>query len=276
MKKIFLLFFVMLAGLFSATAQQQEYARIVIQEAYLDDQDVSEQYRQGEAFLIFYKNNDNEIYMANVWPKNDSQSYGRITDWAFNHYPETDDDFAIDEYQFNWHYSNTYDAESGVAKCCLLKFLDPEGARYALGFELIDNSTARYYGEMQGDIDKLITHFANAHTSPLSMPVSQNKPAFIGTWMSTTLQMLDDADNVIGTLNADAFDFSIKIEFMPNGRCLAYMEGEEVVELTYVYDAQKIYITEDGETLEFLYDNDKLFMLGVADDVKIKVIFTRL
>ena len=150
MKKIIVLFLLMVLGVSSAKAQQEDYAKFTISKAVVDGYNCSEEYRSNNAYLVFYNSEGNEFCMANVWPKSDTQSYGTITGWKSYRYNETETEYASDVFKFKWHYRNSYDDKQGVASCKLIKIYKPSGVVYEFEYILPNGSTAHYSGYMQG------------------------------------------------------------------------------------------------------------------------------
>lgn len=150
MKKFLTLIILLTASMFSAKAQQKDYAKFTITKAIIDGYDHSARYCANGAYLVFYKSNGNEFCMANVWPKADSQSCGIITDWQEYNYKETVDKYAMDVFKFNWHFENSYDDKKGVAACKLIKIYKPSGVVYEYEYVLSNGTTAQFSGYMQG------------------------------------------------------------------------------------------------------------------------------
>lgn len=152
MKKILIVVVSLLAFMFSANAQQEDYAKFTITKAIIDGYDHSETYQDNGSYLVFYRSESGDFCMANVWPKSDSQSYGVITDWKEYRYIETETEYASDVFKFNWHYANSYDNKTGVAACRLIKIYMPSGVVYEYEYVLSNGSTARFSGYMQGSL----------------------------------------------------------------------------------------------------------------------------
>ena len=150
MKKILSLIILIVVHAFSAHAQQKDYAKFTITKAVVDGYDHSATYKSNGAYLVFYKSENNEFCLANVWPKSDTQSYGIITDWKEYNYKETSTEYATDVFKFNWHFENSYDDKKGVAACRLIKIYKPSGVIYEYEYVLSNGSTARFSGYMQG------------------------------------------------------------------------------------------------------------------------------
>ena len=78
----------------------------LIQQVILDSVDYSEHYREVNAFLKFYRPESTDtIYMANVMEKEDTQSFGKITDLKIN--KEFIDGELVDVANFNCVLTNS-------------------------------------------------------------------------------------------------------------------------------------------------------------------------
>ena len=266
MKKLFLSIFMILAGVSSIFAQQKNYAQMNITEAYLDEEDYSAQYAEEGAFLAFYKSESGDFCMANVWPKADTQSYGHITDWTAFYNEATETDYACDEYHFKWHYSNSYDENTGVAFCSLIRLYKPEGFTYALLYQLEDDSMAYYSGDMHGDFDEFAKVLDNFQSNGL-----------IGKWEASTFEVLNEDGQVMMTINAKNSGISMIAYFGQDEK--GWMtesddEGTDEYEFSYVYDAPFVYIAQDGETYELKYENGQLYM-DTFDEIHIRINFEK-
>ena len=264
MKKLFLSIFVMFAGVCLLSAQQKNYAHMMITDAYLDEEDCSDLYAEEGAFLAFYKSDAGDFCMANVWPNAETQSYGAITDWVAYHNEATEEDYASDEFHFNWHYSNSYDDNTGVASCVVFKVYKPEGILYALFYQLEDGSMAVYSGAMNGEFDEFAKVMVNSQSNGL-----------IGVWAAEKIEALNEDGDVMMTIDAKNAGISIICNFLDDSHGVLY-EGEdsEKYDFSYVYDEPTVYISEDGEVFELQYVDGMLYM-ETFDEVHMRVCFKK-
>ncbi|MBK8623061.1 MAG: hypothetical protein IPN79_15225 [Saprospiraceae bacterium] len=86
----------------------------IINHAILDSVDYSEHYQNVNGYIKFYQPSPTEkFYMANVMPKEDTQSFGEITDLETQ--KEFIDGELVEIANFKWHFKNSYDDISGEA-----------------------------------------------------------------------------------------------------------------------------------------------------------------
>ena len=154
MKRLLLTAFVLLATLTTpAFAQnQKEIARFYVSKATINGRDVTSQVIGNDAYTVFYEV-ENKLYMANVWEKQDSQSWGPVLRIVSNHYPETNDAYEADEFKFDWSFRNSYDSKRGVCRVIFSKIYKPSGVVSIL--KLIEESgdETKYIGYMKGSIN---------------------------------------------------------------------------------------------------------------------------
>jgi len=93
----------------------------VIYTAILNEEDYSEWYQDRNSYIKFYTfPDDDNIYMANVVSKSDSQSFGPISNLRYK--KEIIDGDLIDIAEFDWHYENTYNDRTGIADVVFFKY----------------------------------------------------------------------------------------------------------------------------------------------------------
>ena len=140
------------------TAQQNthitELARFIISDVRLNNADVTKEYLDANAYLVFYRINGNEqIYFAGVWPKKGSQSYGRIYNVETTQNVGTQTEYRNETISFKWSYANSYDNKVGTASVILGLVYKPNGTAFVLTMttETLDESV--YRGYLSGSLD---------------------------------------------------------------------------------------------------------------------------
>jgi len=115
--------------------------------------DITPQMLEANAFLVLYLSKDKEdVMFANVWEKNDSQSFGSIYAIAKEEFPETDLEYKGELFNFNWSYSNSYDDKKGTAKVKLWLIYKPQGTYFEFTVIPEDLDQLVYKGTMHGDL----------------------------------------------------------------------------------------------------------------------------
>ena len=133
---------------------QEESPKILsvfsIKEAWFGDKNVSRKLRAQKAYTMFYKmGNDSVHWMANVWPKSRSQSFGPMQDIVRENFPASTDAPEIDKLYFTWNYLNSYDLKQGVAQVeVLIEHRDKE-AYFIVRILPEDRELIVYKGAMQ-------------------------------------------------------------------------------------------------------------------------------
>ena len=139
-------------GLF---AQQQEIlAKFIITDATLNGVDVTPTLLSNNAYTVFYtRGNDGLVYMANVWAKSNSQSYGPMYSINKENIKETYETYEADIFNFNWLYINNYDNKKGTAKVQLIKIYKPQGVAFTVTIIPENLDIMVYKGYMEGSVD---------------------------------------------------------------------------------------------------------------------------
>lgn len=149
MKRTISIILFALISCFYVAAQQQDFAKFLIRNAYLKGGDYSDYYRKSGAYLVLY-DDDDDMCMAIVMGKKDSQSYGVVTNAEGHRYEETPTSYAKDVVKFLWHYENSYDDKKGVATCRLEIRYTEKGPLFDFEYVLSNGETAKYSGMMEG------------------------------------------------------------------------------------------------------------------------------
>ena len=134
--------------------QQTIIAKFIISDVTFNGVDYTPTYLDQGGYLTFYtSDNDGLIYMANVWPKNGSQSYGPMYSNKTTSYNETYETYKADIFNFKWHYINTYNTKKGTADVQLTKIYKPQGVAFILKMIIENLDIDIYKGYMEGTID---------------------------------------------------------------------------------------------------------------------------
>lgn len=153
MKKNILLIWVALFNITAVLAQEQkEVAKFYVTHAINNGNDVTEWAIRDKIFTVFYYVG-NDLYMANVSERSDTQSWGKVFGGHSENKKETSTEYATDTYYFNWNYTNSYDSKKGTCKVLFTKIYKPQGvvAKLKLITESLD--VTEYIGYMEGSID---------------------------------------------------------------------------------------------------------------------------
>jgi hypothetical protein len=137
----------------SVFAQQQEtIATFIIQDARLNDEDVTAFYLDGGGYLVIYKDSDEVLLLANVLSNKNTQSYGRMFNLKHEKRHETQEEYELDVFQFRWSYQNSYDNREGTADVELLKIHKPNGIAFVCTIITEKLDVLRFKGYMEGSL----------------------------------------------------------------------------------------------------------------------------
>lgn len=154
MKRILIIISILIATITFVSAQnQKEVARFYVLEATSNGIDVTSQVVYNDAYTVFYETDEGLLYMANVWERSDSQSWGPIFNVEYEHYPETSSVYESDEFIFDWAFSNTYDSKRGICEVSLSKIYKPEGVISILTLREDSGDVTVYTGYMKGSVN---------------------------------------------------------------------------------------------------------------------------
>lgn len=133
----------------------KELAKFIITDATINGDDVSSQYIDEGAYLVFYtvEGINENIHMANFWPKSNSQSYGEIFGAEISTTEADSANYKMDYCSFNWSYKNTYDDKKGTAKVEVIKIFKPAGVAFVIKIIPEDLDVLIYKGYMEGTLD---------------------------------------------------------------------------------------------------------------------------
>ncbi len=129
-------------------------AKFIITDATSNGTNITQQILKEKAFIVFYHNQDDkELAMANVWPKSNTQSYGRTYGMTHKELKNSISDYKKDIFNFNWAYSNSYDEKKGTAKVELQKIYKPQGVAFVITIIPEDLDILIYKGYLEGSVD---------------------------------------------------------------------------------------------------------------------------
>lgn len=155
--QIFLLslfIFCIQSTVFCQKANTKTVAKFIITDATENGVDITPHLLREEAFLAFYtKSGDELLYMANVWPKSKSQSYGPVYSIKSETLEETSESYEADIFRFNWRYQNTYNTKKGTAKVEVTKIYKPQGIFFTIKLVPENLDLLIYKGYMEGTVD---------------------------------------------------------------------------------------------------------------------------
>ena len=154
MKKIILLITLSLnAILFAQTNNQETLSKFIITDASDNGNDITETILEQNGYLVFYTDAEKNLFMANVWEKNDTQSFGRLYNTEHKKLKETYENYEADIFYFRWRYINSYDTKKGTATVELIKIYKPQGVTFKIKIVPENLDVLVYKGFMEGTLD---------------------------------------------------------------------------------------------------------------------------
>jgi hypothetical protein len=139
---------------FSQTENQKTIAKFTITDAKNNGVDITPTLLKAGAYTVFYTSgNDGLIYMSNVWPNSNSQSFGPMYGVKSEKLEETYENYEADFFDYNWRYTNDYDNKTGTAKVQVIKIYKPQGVAFTVKIIPEDLDVIVYKGYMDGTID---------------------------------------------------------------------------------------------------------------------------
>jgi hypothetical protein len=129
-------------------------AEFSVKDVRFNSIDYTKEAIDGKNNLYFYKyiGVDN-VYMKNVWEKEDSQSFGPIHSLSYKYFEETDEFYEFEEYKFIWSYENTFDEKVGTCEAILRLEYKPRGIYFDLKIYPEDLEELHYRGEFKGSME---------------------------------------------------------------------------------------------------------------------------
>lgn len=154
MKKIILLITLTLnVILFAQNNNQVTLSKFIITDASDNGNDITETILEQNAYLVFYTDAEKNLFMANVWEKNNTQSFGRLYNTEHKKLKETYENFEADIFYFRWRYINSYDTKKGTATVELIKIYKPQGVTFKIKIVPENLDILVYKGYMEGTLD---------------------------------------------------------------------------------------------------------------------------
>ena len=148
--------FLLILGIFisyKSIGQVKPLAKFIITDATNNNQEMTEDLLEQNAYTVFYTTGHGDLNMANVWPKEDSQSYGRLYASKSQKIKETYESYQADVMHFKWRYINNYDSNKGTASIKLIKIYKPQGVAFVLTIITESLDVIVYKGYMEGTLD---------------------------------------------------------------------------------------------------------------------------
>lgn len=156
MKQILTLILLMLSCIICRAQETNinEIARLAIADARLNKIDVTPQYTNGKAYLIFYRIKGTEgLYFANIFEGRNTQSYGLVYNLESKTIQETTENYKSDVISFKWSYVNDYDKKEGTATVRLALIYKPAGVDYTLTMVPENLDMLVYKGYVDGSLN---------------------------------------------------------------------------------------------------------------------------
>jgi hypothetical protein len=159
MKLFIYLFCLFTISVVAQNSTDSDNSQIVIAEFYVKDVrfdgvDYSKDALLENNKLFFYRSTDGkEVLFSNYWEKDDTQSYGPISNITYKHYKPTDEFYEIDEYKFLWSYVNSYDDKEGTCEATLKLEHKPQGIFFDLKMYSESLEELYFRGEFKGSMD---------------------------------------------------------------------------------------------------------------------------
>lgn len=139
--------------LYAQEEKQTIIAKFIITDATINGVDLTRTLVENESYIIFYTNEiDSLVYMANVWPKANTQSFGPISSFEIEKSKAAYNSNDADTYNFNWSYKNSFDNKKGTAKVKVIEIYQQQGIAFTLKINLENSDFAIYKGYMDASI----------------------------------------------------------------------------------------------------------------------------
>jgi len=252
MKKILLpiLFFLPLL-IFGQLPEQEILAKFTITKALKNGVDITRTIEKAAAYTVFYSNPNNDlIYMANVWPNSNSQSYGPMYSVENKSFKETYETNKADFFAFNWKYKNDYDNKSGIADVEVIKIYKPEGISFTVKIIPENLDIIIYSGFMEGTVN-----FENYNRSPRNHEAERFRKDYnIVSFYDMDLEQWSDWDDGYNTFVINYNSNGDIAHYKPNGEMDLYRKISSVKnDVTISGDQFQIISALDDSGLRFQF-----------------------
>ncbi len=143
-----------ITSLYSQNKTQEVLSKFIITDASTNGVDTTPTLLEAGAFTVFYTSgNDGLLYMANVWPNSNSQSFGPMYSVTHEESKETYESYEADFFYFNWRYINDYDNKKGTAKVQVIKIYKPQGVTFTVKIIPENLDLIIYKGYLEGSLN---------------------------------------------------------------------------------------------------------------------------
>lgn len=148
---LLLLFFPLL--IIGQIGEQKTICKLIISDATENGVDITQSIIEQQAYLAFYLLEDKSLCFANVWVKNNSNSFGRIFDKNYHKSVESDKEYESHIMSFRWSYENSYNTKKGTANCELIIIHKPVGKAFILTIIPENLDVLLYKGYIEGSLN---------------------------------------------------------------------------------------------------------------------------
>jgi hypothetical protein len=145
-KQLLVILFILMQTVYVQSQNSfNSYEKYFIVDGFSNDTSITDLLTENEALIRFYPlDSKGTWFMANIWPKSYSQSFGKITNLISQR--DFDEGKVIDLYSFDWEYQNTYDEQRGTAKVFLVKMYLPKTTIFKIEIEVDSSNVLTYSG----------------------------------------------------------------------------------------------------------------------------------
>lgn len=154
MKNIFLVISLLIPCVFFGQDKLSIVTTFNVTDGKKNGIDITETLIEQDSYLVLYKTgNSKELFLANIWKKDNSQSYGRIYNLKEEIEEETEKNYKSENINFKWSYINTYNSKQGTADVVLVKTYKPQAVIFKLTIISEDLDVLVYKGYIEGTLN---------------------------------------------------------------------------------------------------------------------------